>query len=113
MRISDWSSDVCSSDLIYTIHPAKNGDLWIGTRGGGLNYFDAGNGTFSVFKHVSGDSGSLCNNDVLCLQEDREGRLWIGTSGGLSKISNTDDLHKISFQSYTEDRKSTRLNSGS
>src|SRR3546814_40853 len=102
MRISDWSSDVCSSDLIYTIHPAKNGDLWIGTRGGGLNYFDAGNGTFSVFKHVSGDSGSLCNNDVLCLQEDREGRLWIGTSGGLSKISNTDDLHKIRFQSYTE-----------
>src|SRR3546814_16524784 len=102
MRISDWSSDVCSSDIIYTIHPAKNGDLWIGTRGGGLNYFDAGNGTFSVFKHVSGDSGSLCNKDVLCLQEDREGRLWHGTSGGMSRTSTTDGPQKNRIKAYTK-----------
>src|SRR3546814_4688767 len=26
MRISDWSSDVCSSDLAWTALPARNGD---------------------------------------------------------------------------------------
>src|SRR3546814_1274473 len=37
MRISDWSSDVCSSDLIkmvpYKIAKADNGDAWVEVNG--------------------------------------------------------------------------------
>src|SRR3546814_3790552 len=39
MRISDWSSDVCSSDLSYSVDPDPNGELLINRAKGSYNYF--------------------------------------------------------------------------
>src|SRR3546814_1583565 len=74
MRISDWSSDVCSSDLttvfemaefdghLYagTANPITGGELWK-TRGGDLPYhwtkvFDRGAGDMVAFRKRSGRS---------------------------------------------------------
>jgi two-component sensor histidine kinase len=58
----------------------KSGDLWIGTVGGGLNYFDRKKNTFY---HYTIENG-LCDNSVYSLVKDGNGRLWIGTGNGLS-----------------------------
>lgn len=62
-----------------------NGDLWIGTWGGGLNRLDRKSGTIEPFKHVPNDSTSLASNDISALFIDSRGRLWIGTHNGLDR----------------------------
>ncbi|MBS1562817.1 MAG: response regulator, partial [Bacteroidetes bacterium] len=57
----------------------RYGFMWFATDDG-LNKFD-GTG-FTVYRHRPGDSTSLRVNEILALHEDREGNLWVGTSGG-------------------------------
>jgi ligand-binding sensor domain-containing protein len=51
--------------------------LWFGSRGNGVYRFDGT--TFTNYTEKEG----LCNNDISCIAEDREGKLWFGTPGGL------------------------------
>lgn len=54
--------------------------------GGGLGVLDRRTERFSTFQH-DGDPGSIGDNLVTFLYEDRERRLWIGTeSGGLNRF---------------------------
>jgi PAS domain S-box-containing protein len=69
------------SNIIQTLMQDAEGDLWIGTRGGGLTRRHAG-----VFETWSTKDG-LPNNFVNALVKDRRGDLWIGTEGGLSRLS--------------------------
>src|SRR3546814_5582035 len=59
MRISDWSSDVCSSDL---------------------------DGSITHYGHDPGDPDSLPSDTVMSLAFDRAGTLWVGTRAGLAKF---------------------------
>ncbi|HZY35027.1 MAG TPA: two-component regulator propeller domain-containing protein [Mucilaginibacter sp.] len=62
----------------------KTGNIWIGTNGGGLIYFDRKNGTFKPYLHDANNPNSLTNNVVVCLYIDHDQKLWIGTYfGGL------------------------------
>jgi signal transduction histidine kinase/ligand-binding sensor domain-containing protein/CheY-like chemotaxis protein/AraC-like DNA-binding protein len=62
----------------------KAGNIWIGTNGGGLIYFDRKNGTFKTYLHNASNSNSLTNNVIVCLYIDHDQKLWIGTYfGGL------------------------------
>ncbi len=68
-----------SNPSINSVYQTRDGFLWIATKDG-LNRFDGRE--FRVFKKT-GDSGkSLSENYVMTLQEDDEGRLWVGTWGG-------------------------------
>src|SRR5690606_10596187 len=61
------------------------GNLWIGTNGGGLVYYDRRNDKFSVFRHNPADPNSLSNDVIVSLFVDHEQKLWIGTYfGGLN-----------------------------
>jgi ligand-binding sensor domain-containing protein len=55
------------------------GNLWIGTNGGGLIYFDRQHNTFTQYLHDPSRPNSLCNNVIVGLCLDSRGRLWIGT----------------------------------
>ncbi|MCU1327924.1 MAG: hypothetical protein JWN34_3294, partial [Bryobacterales bacterium] len=55
--------------------------LWIGTTDAGLLRWS--NGRFSRFLAPA----SLPNDNVLSIEGDREGNFWIGTQGGLTRIS--------------------------
>ncbi|MBK7379010.1 MAG: hypothetical protein IPJ03_08390 [Ignavibacteriales bacterium] len=77
-----------SSNDVRTIFIDKNGTLWLGTFGGGLNKFtppkmknDAVN-----FIHYRQSQG-LANDVVRGILQDENGFLWIGTSNGLSKFN--------------------------
>lgn len=68
-----------SNNYIPDIVESANGDLWIATRGGGLNHFDRAKGIFNCFKHVAADKNSISGNFITALKEDKDGNLWIGS----------------------------------
>ena len=63
---------------IYAIHQDRNGNLWFGTRDGGLSRYDGEE--WMTFTVIDG----LAHNVVSSILQDREGNLWFGTHGGVS-----------------------------
>ena len=70
-----------SSSFISALLVAKDGTLWIGTTGGGVNRYLPDTETFDRF--VAGDAeDTLHEGTILALDEGPDGRIWIGTNGG-------------------------------
>lgn len=78
----DQESHYMSSNKIQCIHLDTNDNLWFGTAGGGIIYYDMDHETFEVFTEREG----LASNDVSSITEDHKGYLWLGTNDGLSRI---------------------------
>lgn len=51
--------------------------IWIGTESGGLNRYDKRTDQFRSFNHI----GQLTHSAAICLEKDKEGKIWIGTDG--------------------------------
>lgn len=79
-RVNDFNS--ISSDNIVTIAEDSFGNLWIGTRSGGLNCLDRKSGHFKRFLHNQDNPDSISFNEVTSIVPDARGNLWIGTDGG-------------------------------
>lgn len=82
----DWkvfgTRDGLSADEVWAIADDLEGNLWIGTREGGLNRLH--NGQFNSFHKQDG----LPGEDISSLYVDHEGVLWVGTFGsGLGRLS--------------------------
>ncbi|WP_428330412.1 two-component regulator propeller domain-containing protein [Mucilaginibacter sp.] len=72
----------------------KTGNIWIGTNGGGLIYYDRSKGTFKNYLHNAGNTNSLTNNVIVCMYIDHAQKLWIGTYfGGLDCFDGTTFKH--------------------
>ena len=110
------NSSTISDDRVYTIFDDKDGLLWIGTYGGGLNKFDKVTETFSHYMSNPDDYSTLSNNKVISIFEDSEGTLWIGTSGGglnkfnrateeFERMTNTSGLNSQVIYGILEDDK--------
>ncbi len=69
---------------VNSILKDARGYLWVGGEGAGLDRFDERTGRFKHYGHDPGDPGSLMNNQVICIYEDRLGGLWVGQFGGVS-----------------------------
>jgi len=94
-----WKSDPkkingLSSNNVIALHFDKQGILWIGTFGGGLNRFDTKTGLFRNYTTVEG----LPNNIVFSILDDHNGNLWLSTDGGLSKFDPQTEM----FQNFYE-----------
>lgn len=64
-------------EIVRAVYEDAEGNIWIGTRGNGLNMIPAGGGTTRIFNTENG----LSNDAVLSLAEDKQGNLWIGLDG--------------------------------
>lgn len=62
---------------------------WVGTWRSGLNLLDIQRGQFKHFRHNRKDPHSLSDSAVFVLHRHSNGSLWVGTWGGLDKM--TDD----------------------
>lgn len=71
-----------SANFISCVTSTKDGALWVGTRGGGFNYY---NPTDQSFTHYisEGNYQELSHNDIYSIYENEEA-LYIGTYEGLS-----------------------------
>ncbi|HUW42491.1 MAG TPA: two-component regulator propeller domain-containing protein [Rectinemataceae bacterium] len=73
-----------SDDTVQTLY--LDGDtLWVGTYGG-LDRLDLGTERFTVYRHDPRTRDSLCNNTVVAISRDAQGRLWVGTLDGLDRF---------------------------
>lgn len=68
---------------IFSIVDDAEGNLWVGTTGKGLNYFNRSTNKFQRIVHDPASPGSLPSNTINSLLTDRKGRLWVGTNKGL------------------------------
>jgi signal transduction histidine kinase/ligand-binding sensor domain-containing protein/CheY-like chemotaxis protein len=76
-----------SNNLVQGIVEDRQGYLWIGSWGGGVDRFDRSTERWVHFRHNPADPHSLSSNIVLCLLLDDQGRLWVGTDdGGLNRM---------------------------
>ena len=63
------------------------GNVWIGTNGGGLIYFDRRTNRFIQYRYDPQDPHSLSSDVIVNLYIDRERTLWVGTyHGGLNRF---------------------------
>ncbi|MCP5062902.1 MAG: hypothetical protein GY936_10605 [Ignavibacteriae bacterium] len=70
-----------SDDRVYSIYKSKNGAMWFGTHGGGLNKFNNKENTFITYKH-NASQNSVSDDRIMVINENLEGKLLIGTFGG-------------------------------
>lgn len=95
---------------IWSLHVDRNGILWAGTWGSGLNRYDPGTNTFSSYLPNPSRAPDDLANAVMSIYEDRDGAIWVGTGGqygsdggGLSRF----DKDTQTFKSYTPQGRET------
>ncbi len=78
---------VLSNATVASMASARDGRVWIGTFGGGLNLFDPRTGNIQHYLHDPDIAGSLPDNRVMSLEIDARDQLWVGTRGnGLARF---------------------------
>jgi len=78
-KISRQSPSYVGSNTINCIMQDDKENLWIGTHGGGLVYFDQQKNNFTIYTQSDGLKGDY----VHAILKDDSSRLWITTSNGL------------------------------
>ena len=74
------------SSLRNNIYRDAQGYVWFGGWDSGLNRFDERSGQFKHYRHKPGDPNSLLSDNILCVYQDRSGKLWVGQVDGLSSF---------------------------
>ncbi len=91
-----------SDNRIISIHEDKQGNLWLGTYGGGLNELAADqknvNPKNAKFIHYFAKDG-LASNIVYGILGDELGNLWVSTDNGLSKFNPNSRTFRNYYQS--------------
>ncbi|HEX2536037.1 MAG TPA: response regulator, partial [Chitinophagaceae bacterium] len=97
-----------SHNIVTSFAEDALGNLWVGTDGGGLNYYDKKTGQFRHYKHQPGQKNSISNNSVLSVILDQSGKVWIGTyGGGIQQL----DPATGTFSTYRKGERNTDLSS--
>lgn len=86
-----------SNNVILSL-AEREGEIWIGTDGGGINILDPETRRFSLLEHMPGsDNYSLPANSILCLYNDCNNNMWAGSiRNGLISI------REVSMKTYTD-----------
>ena len=71
-----------SFNQLRAINVDRNGDIWYGTRGGGLVRVSHSSNKFIRYQHSPKDLYSLSHDFVSALYRQRNGAMWVGTQGG-------------------------------
>lgn len=71
-----------SYNHVFSLLLDKNGIIWVGTLGGGLNKFNSKTGKFKRFMFDPQNQNSLSNNNVFKVYRDSKNRIWVSTLGG-------------------------------
>lgn len=98
-------SNSLSNNFIYSLFEDRNGVLWIGSNGGGLDAFDIRTGKFTHNISKQGNKSGLSNNNVRSVLEDNDGNtIWVGTDEGLNAL----DKRSGKVTRYLHDKKNPK-----
>jgi len=64
----------------------RQGLIWAGGLGAGLNRYDAATGKFIHWGHAPGNPQSLASDDVWVIAQTPDGSIWVGTGEGLDRM---------------------------
>ncbi|MDR6764439.1 signal transduction histidine kinase/ligand-binding sensor domain-containing protein/DNA-binding response OmpR family regulator [Flavobacterium sp. 2755] len=71
-----------SDDDIKCFLKDRHDDIWIGTNGGGVNFFQKTNTNFTNVREVIKPNFGLNSALVNAVAKETDGSLWVGTNGG-------------------------------
>ena len=96
------------NDSIFALHVDADGNLWVGTQGGGLSRWDAQAESFTHFTEENGAPQGFDHGRVRVITHDMNGILWVGLhESGLYRfdkstgqweqfLNNPDDIKSLS-----------------
>lgn len=101
-NITDINSMLSKADIDdeygSAIFQDSEGFYWLGYfLNGGLVQINPDTGEIKNYKYDRNDPNSIIDNSIRAITEDKNGFIWIGTSGGLCKF----DKSKGEFTNYT------------
>ncbi|MBN2814277.1 MAG: GAF domain-containing protein [Bacteroidales bacterium] len=80
---------------ILCFHEDKDGNLWIGTYGKGVDKFNPANGSFTHFTAIP----ELTTAVIYGILDDESGRLWMSTNNGLLRFTTeTGEVKQFSIE---------------
>jgi ligand-binding sensor domain-containing protein/signal transduction histidine kinase len=95
-KFTEMGSQFISNNMT-AIAEDKDGNLWFGSDGGGIYFWDRKNNKYKVYRNINNDKSSIASDKVLALCIDSYNNLWIGMwKGGLDRM----DLNNHSIVHY-------------
>lgn len=73
-----------SSNLVSKVLEDRYGNIWLSTRGGGLNKYDSRNNDFNAILFDANDRDTPLSNDISAMHLARDGRIWLGYNNAYS-----------------------------
>ena len=83
--------------FITALFRDKKGNIWVGTKEGGLSLYNPPKDNFITFFHVNNEVGGIIDNYIICINQDEKGNLWVGTNNGLCRYN----YENVSFEDYS------------
>lgn len=70
------------ADAVTSLGRDREGNLWAGTKGGGVNWFSPSIVRFGAWRKAGSGTETLSERNVRAIHVDRAGIVWLGTYGG-------------------------------
>ena len=96
----DQKSTNINSNLIYAMTGDDKGNLWIGSTGDGLFYYNKEKETFKQFKFDKDDEFSISSDYVTKLYIDSKNRLWVATKEDVNMVDLSVSVDSVKFQKF-------------
>ncbi len=101
-----------SNNYILPLHQSKDGSMWVGTFGGGLNRLRL-NDNLQVTEntHYTTKKG-LSDNTIKGIEEDEAGNIWVSTNRGINRINpSTGEVKNYDINDGLQDYEFSELSS--
>ncbi len=85
--------DAIPENFVTSIVKDKNGNIWVGTYGGGMSQLDLKRNKFTTYN----TKNNLLSNNICTIVEDDNHHLWISTISGISDF----DTETKAIKNYT------------
>lgn len=98
-NFSEPADATITDNYINILKERSNGDIWIGTNGGGLSLYSPSTTKYRHFIYDESKPNGISNNYIRALLEDYKNRIWVGTyRGGLNLLDDVTGISKKYLQ---------------